>query len=143
LFVTFHRHVEFLAIGYGETQMPRSKNYLRMYRKRLGVNQRQLASILGLKSWTRISDMELGQELPTLRECIAFQVIFKRSPQQMWQSVAMEVEKATHENIRELASQLDSRRFRSLQRTVLQETIYKNLSAIGADFPGNDLNENT
>lgn len=50
-------------------------NLLRKYRKSRGLNQRQVAAILGLKSASRISRWERGNCLPCLMNAIRLSIL--------------------------------------------------------------------
>ena len=89
------------------------KNYLRTHRKRLGLSQRQLAVILGIRSPQRISDMELGRTIPSARECVAFRRLFKASFEELWPRVMFEVEATVDSNTRRLVEFLEAEPARS------------------------------
>ena len=106
------------------------KNYLRTCRKGLGLDQSHLATLLGLKAKSRISAMESGKALPTVRECVAFQVLFNRSFEEMWPRMPLELEMATEENVQRLMVELLKRTRRSNRKTVRATVIRTNLQSI-------------
>jgi len=114
------------------------KNYLRTYRKKLGLNERQLAFLLGLKSSARISAMELGQAVPTARECIALRLLFAQSFEKLWPRVALGVEATTVTNIRRLIARL-RRRHKSVRKQIRLGVLRKNLSNVLARIRKNNL----
>src|SRR2546421_227517 len=55
---------------------PRLENYLRTYRKRSGLTQREVAFLLGSKNGAQLSRYEKQRRLPPLRTALAF-VVFE------------------------------------------------------------------
>lgn len=49
---------------------PRLENYLKPYRKRAGLTQQEVASLLGWKSETQVGRIEKRQRCPTLRNAV-------------------------------------------------------------------------
>src|ERR1700686_4861374 len=88
------------------------KNYLRTSRLKLGLTQHQVAEIIG-KTPPWISAMESGRALPTTGDCVAFQVLFKKSFNELWQRHNFEIEATTDSNIRRLITQLQKGPFPS------------------------------
>src|SRR5690242_4594284 len=80
--------------------VPPFKNYLRTYRKKLGLTQREVAEILGFKSAAQLCDLELGEVMPTTRDCVAFGVLYKRSFRELWPNMNLEMEAQIDGNIR-------------------------------------------
>ena len=56
---------------------PRLENYLRTYRKRSGLTQREVAFLLGWKNGAQLSRYEKRHTLPPLRTALAYEAIFK------------------------------------------------------------------
>ncbi|MBI1974315.1 MAG: helix-turn-helix transcriptional regulator [Candidatus Zambryskibacteria bacterium] len=106
------------------------KNYLRTSRKGLGLDQRHLADILGLRSMSRISAMENGLALPTVRECIVFQLLFNRSFEELWPHVALEVEVVTEANVRRLVIEPEKRMRVSERKRIRANIIRANLESL-------------
>ena len=115
------------------------KNYLRTYRKRVGLSQRQLAVILGLKSSTRISEMELGKGLPNARECIVFRLLFKRPFEEMWPGIKGHAESRTLQNLWQLIAHIEQAEFCSDREREQADIIHKNLRMLVADLSQEDL----
>ena len=111
------------------------KNYLRSSRKKLGLNQRQVATILGLKSSGRISALESGYAMPTGRDCVAFRVLFKRSFEELWPRLNFEIEAGTDLNIRRLITKLEEEKSRSLRKRMRAKIVTKNLTIIINGLP--------
>ena len=51
-------------------------NYLRTYRKRFGLSQKEMALLLGLESAATVSRYEQSQRLSVLETILAYEVIF-------------------------------------------------------------------
>jgi len=111
------------------------KNYLRTSRKKLGLNQRHLAAILGLKSSARISALELGQALPRTPECVAFRLLFKRSFDELWPRLNFEIEAATDLSIRRLIIRLEQEHIRSERKRTRVKIIRNNLAIVIDGLP--------
>jgi DNA-binding XRE family transcriptional regulator len=111
------------------------KNYLRTCRKQIGLDQRQLAHILGLKSSARISAMELGHAVPTVRECVAFNLLFRRPFQDLWPRFNLTIETETLRNTRRLMGRLGRRHVQSARKRARITIIRGNLARIVARLP--------
>jgi len=60
------------------------ENYLRMYRKRSGLTQKELAVLLGCSDGSKVSRYERGVRLPSLDTLIAYSIIFTVSPEDLF-----------------------------------------------------------
>jgi transcriptional regulator with XRE-family HTH domain len=69
----------------------RLKNYLRFYRRRSGLTQRELAYLLGLSD-SAISRIERNLSQPTLKIALACQVLFGASPFELFPDAFAQVE---------------------------------------------------
>lgn len=78
-------------------------NYIRTHRRRWGLTQRELASLLGVKSGTQVSRCERLQRKPTLQSAVAYEVIFGEPVRALFPRVFSEVE----EGVMQRASQLN------------------------------------
>jgi transcriptional regulator with XRE-family HTH domain len=114
------------------------KNYLRSCRRRIGLSQRQLAGVLGLRSATRISLMELGRGLPNARECIVFRMLFKRPFEEMWPGITGHAENKTLQNLWQLITDLETTEYRSNRRREQADIINKNLRVLVAELSKKD-----
>jgi len=79
----------------------RLSNYLRAYRKRAGLTQRDVALLLGNSDGAQLSRYEKQHRIPPLETAIAFEVIYKAPVAELFaglhDSVAAAVRKRTHE----------------------------------------------
>lgn len=55
----------------------RLQNYLRTYRRKSGLTQREVAFLLGGKNGAQLSRYEKQRRLPPLRTALAFEAIYK------------------------------------------------------------------
>lgn len=55
----------------------RLQNYLRTYRRKSGLTQREVAFLLGRKNGAQLSRYEKQRRLPPLRTALAFEAIYK------------------------------------------------------------------
>lgn len=53
------------------------QNYLRMYRKRAGLSQDEVAFLLGVKSGAKVSRYERRRRVPPLETALAYEAIFR------------------------------------------------------------------
>jgi transcriptional regulator with XRE-family HTH domain len=51
-------------------------NYLRTYRKRFGLSQKELSFLLGVKRSEKVCRYEKFQQVPNLKTALAFQAVF-------------------------------------------------------------------
>lgn len=69
------------------------QNYLRTYRKRSGLTQKEVAFLLGSGSRTRISRYERNKRRPCLEALIAYEVIFGTSSRHLFEGMYLEIAK--------------------------------------------------
>lgn len=84
----------------------RHHNYLRSCRKKLGLTQNQLAFLLGLESGSRISVLEGGRGLPTLREAVMFERLFGQAVCAIWPEWVKKTEENFESHIEKLVNGL-------------------------------------
>ncbi len=73
--------------------------YLRTHRRVWGLTQRELATLLGLKSTTHISRIENGKRAPSVESALACQVIFGIPPSAMFPRLYTLVEEKAMRNV--------------------------------------------
>jgi DNA-binding XRE family transcriptional regulator len=71
------------------------QNYLRTYRKRYGLSQKDLAFLLGVKDWAKIPKYEKFQHLPNLKTVLACQALFSVPVAELFAGIYEQVEKET------------------------------------------------
>jgi len=58
-------------------QSPSLQNQLWIYRKRMGFSQKDVASLLGHKTTSHVSDYEQGKRLPGLETALKLEIILR------------------------------------------------------------------
>ena len=81
---------------------PRLENYLRTYRKRSGLTQREVAFLLGSKNGAQLSRYEKHRRLPPLHTALAFETIFKIPLPELFAGLRESVGRETSERIEKL-----------------------------------------
>jgi len=84
-------------------------NYLKMFRKRSGLTQREVAYLLGCDNGSKISRYERQTRVPNLKTLLGFQTIFAADVKQLYsgthQDIAEETRKRARTLLQELAGQ--------------------------------------
>jgi hypothetical protein len=111
------------------------KNHLSSPRTHLGLSQRQVAFVWGLKSATRICALDHGRSMPTARDCAAFQVLFKRTFEELWPLCHLEAQANADLNIRRLIQRLERSNIRTARGRVKAKAIIRNLAIIVDRLP--------
>lgn len=84
-------------------------NYLRTYRKRAGLTQRELAFLLGLKARGPISEIEKRRRVPLLRTALALAVIFRIPVEVLFSGMCECIASEVDGRAEKLASELTSK----------------------------------
>jgi transcriptional regulator with XRE-family HTH domain len=84
----------------------RLPNYLRVYRKRLGLSQNEVAFLLGWRDASQPSRYEHFARLPTLRTAFALAVIFRVSVHELFSGEYQKVENAVCRQAQRLETRL-------------------------------------
>lgn len=74
-------------------------NRLKLTRKRLGIGQRQVASLLGFKKHAPISLYENGSRLPSLETALGFEYIYATPLSDLFYSLSQELQQNLHTQI--------------------------------------------
>jgi transcriptional regulator with XRE-family HTH domain len=61
-----------------------SFNYVRTFRQRYGLNERELAFLINQRSHTAVSRIEVGDRVPDLEGSLALQVVFRQPPHRVF-----------------------------------------------------------
>jgi transcriptional regulator with XRE-family HTH domain len=117
------------------------KTYLRTARKKVGLTQRELAEILGQQSSTRVSELELGRAIPSIEECVAFTMLFRRSFEELWPQLHFELQARVDANIRRLLERLGRERVRSELKRARRKMIVSILAIVVDGLPGDSTDE--
>ncbi len=84
-------------------------NYLRTYRKKLGLTQREVAFLLGCHGPAKISRYERQGSIPSLETLLAYEVIFQKPARELFAGIYDRVERETLRRVRQLVSRLRKR----------------------------------
>lgn len=68
-------------------------NYIRTFRRRLNLTQRQLAWLVGSRSHTLISRLERGLQLPSLRVALSLEVVLGVSIKELYRGLALDMKR--------------------------------------------------
>jgi transcriptional regulator with XRE-family HTH domain len=94
-------------------------NYLRLYRKRLGLSQREVAFLIGGGDISKPSRYEHFSQMPELRTALALAVIFRVSVSELFLGEYQQIENAVCQQAQRLQDLLatehpDKQRMRKL-----------------------------
>ena len=84
-------------------------NYLRTYRKKLGLTQREVAFLLGCHSGAKVSRYERSGRIPSVRTIFAYEAIFQKPARELFAGIYDRAERETLRKIRILVSRLRKR----------------------------------
>lgn len=90
-------------------------NYIRMYRKRLGLTQHDVAFLTGYHDGSKVSGIERQRKLPSLRAVIALSVIFHVNVYELFPQMFAEVEEAVIKQAQVLSQKLSDERLATLE----------------------------
>lgn len=83
-------------------------NYLKMYRKRSGLTQRELAFLLGCDTGSKVSRYERQSRVPNLRTLLGYHVVFDVNLRQLYTGTFHATVEETRERARALLARLVS-----------------------------------
>jgi transcriptional regulator with XRE-family HTH domain len=81
---------------------PKLHNYLRMFRRRTGFTQYEIAFLLGSNHFHKISRYERGARTPHLRTVLAYQILFHASAKDLFGELFEKVEVEIRQRAKEL-----------------------------------------
>ena len=84
------------------------QNYLRTFRRRFGLSQKEMAALLGGKSGTKISRYESFGRLPNVNAIWAYEVIFNEAACELFAGRYTEVRTAVRSHAQTLIAELTS-----------------------------------
>ncbi len=85
-------------------------NYLKMFRRRSHLSQRDVAALLGGMSGSKIARHETGRRLPTLETALAYAVIFNADVRELFAGLyedQMDLVRVQAEELAELFREVD------------------------------------
>ena len=78
----------------------RLENYLRMYRKRVGLSQDEVASLLGAKFGAKTSRYERFARIPSLVHALECEAIYGIPVKELFAGISAKAERAVHQRAR-------------------------------------------
>jgi transcriptional regulator with XRE-family HTH domain len=84
-------------------------NYVRTFRQRHGLSERELAFLIDQRSHTAVSQIEIGRRVANLASALALQVLFRQSPRQMFPGLYEAVEDTLMRRAHTLLSGLEGK----------------------------------
>jgi transcriptional regulator with XRE-family HTH domain len=84
-------------------------NYLRTYRKKLGLTQREVAFLLGCHGGAKVSHYERSGRIPNLKVIFAYEAIFQKPARELFAGIYDRAERETLRRVRLLVSRLRKR----------------------------------
>jgi transcriptional regulator with XRE-family HTH domain len=84
-------------------------NYLRTYRKKLGLTQREVAFLLGYRGNAKVSRYERQGPIPTLKTIFAYEAIFQKPARELFAGIYDRAERETLRRARLLVGRLRKR----------------------------------
>jgi transcriptional regulator with XRE-family HTH domain len=83
------------------------RNYLKTYRKRSGLSQRELTYLLGQKHRAKVSRYERNERTPALRTLIGYETIFRVVLRDLFRGVFVDIAPGILDRARTLSRVLD------------------------------------
>jgi transcriptional regulator with XRE-family HTH domain len=90
-------------------QYDKLNNYLRTYRKKLGLTQREVSFLLGCHGGAKVSRYERAGRIPDLKTIFAYEAIFQKPARELFAGIYDRAERETRRRIRQLVSRLRKR----------------------------------
>jgi len=81
--------------------------YLRTYRRRFGLTQKEMAHLLGCKSEAKVSRYENSGRLPPLKTALMYEAIFGVPVSKLFAGIYSQVEKETAKHAKTLMQKLE------------------------------------
>lgn len=82
-------------------------NYLRLYRKRLGFSEDEIAFLLGVRHAGQVSRYEHFHRVPCLLTALAYHVILRTSPPELFGGKYQKVERQVRRRAKRLLKKLE------------------------------------
>ncbi len=103
--------------------MPSQKleNYLRAFRRRSGLSQREVAHLLGCVTGAQVSRYERRRHMPPLRTALAFQAVFGAPVSELFAGINESVAKEVNRRAQTLALELQTKTGKRNSRLTAQK----------------------
>src|SRR5262245_50895823 len=87
---------------------PKLTNYLRMYRRRIGLSQEEVAFLLGCQDGAKVSRYERLSREPNLDTVLAYKVVFGVPLNELFAGKFQKVEETIHQRAHILAEKISA-----------------------------------
>ena len=87
----------------------RHHNLIAVFRRRLGLTQREFASLAGYRSDSQVSRLEVGSRQPNMRELVAIELCCGVETYRLFPKVKEEIRRQVQDRISALLEQLRSK----------------------------------
>ena len=118
------------------------ENYLRAYRKRSGLTQREVAFLLGCENGAQVSRYEKRRRVPPLRMALACEAVFGVPAAELFGGMREGVGKVIGKRLMELRSRLQATNSAGIKKSEARLTEQK-LRWLDAHAGGEAVEENT
>ena len=118
------------------------ENYLRAYRKRSGLTQREVAFLLGCENGAQVSRYEKRRRVPPLRMALACEAVFGVPAAELFGGMQDQVSKVIEKRLAELRSRLQATNSAGIKKSEVRLTEQK-LRWLDAHVRGEAVEENT
>jgi transcriptional regulator with XRE-family HTH domain len=99
------------------------ENYLRTYRKRSGLTQREVAFLLGCRNGAQVSRYEKRRRLPPLRTALACEAVFGAPVSELFAGMREAVGKDIDKRLFELRSKLEAKTSRGSEARMVAQKL--------------------
>ena len=118
------------------------ENYLRAYRKRSGLTQREVAFLLGCENGAQVSRYEKRRRVPPLRMALACEAVFGVPAAELFGGMHDQVSKVIEKRLAELRSKLQATNSAGIKKSEAR-LIEQKLRWLDAHVRGEAVEENT
>jgi transcriptional regulator with XRE-family HTH domain len=113
----------------------RSDNFIRYYRRKMGLSQDELSFLLGRKSGSHVSRYERGRREPSLETLLAFEVVFQAHLRDLYPGRAQQVEETVRARAGLLLEQLGDDPGKRKRLRALLAALYSNKENLNDEHP--------
>jgi len=125
------RSLLFGNLPFSPMQHDKLDNYLRTFRKKLGLTQREVAFLLGCHGGAKVSHYERSGRVPNLKVIFAYEAIFQKPARELFAGIYERAERETLRRVRLLVGRLRKR-----QKSPLLARKIASLQAVVEGGPG-------
>jgi transcriptional regulator with XRE-family HTH domain len=104
-------------------RQPKPRNYLKAYRKKSGLSQRELGNLLGYKDAGQVSRHERATSNPPLAAALAYELIFRVSIGTIFAGMRGEIVREVEEKLQEMRITLENRAVRPTDASLVAQKL--------------------